>query len=342
MNADVSPGTLRKIEGRWRVFYDGYWVKAYDAPADSLTAKKKLIHALTRRLFNHVEHGINIPGVRLEEAQRAYDEETDPQKKRVKASMLAGALFNRAGDVFTKVVEIQALGVEIGPDNALLWQCGEYLQQALVLGKQVQHRSGDEGIDELWGEPFKVFAFPIEDFYKSRYIKISLTMRAIDSITAELVSTFERMTMFAGLDVLLRDFAVAAKLKSETLHTDAEIFDVWASVVAVGERLSAFVPVVPAAASLDEQHQAAQGRQLVRHAKDLIFYITRARVPMPKSTREFIEKCEGYRATFAPPRSRRDVAAAGMDDLPMTAGEPSPRAAPELALVPAAFEAVVR
>ena len=104
MTWDVSAGTLQKIEGRWRVFHDGYWVKAYEAPADTLTAKKKLIHALTRRLFNHVEHGINIPGTRLEEAQRAFDEETDPQKKRVKASMLAGALFNRAGDVFTKVV----------------------------------------------------------------------------------------------------------------------------------------------------------------------------------------------------------------------------------------------
>ncbi|MGC4093589.1 MAG: hypothetical protein QM756_37965 [Polyangiaceae bacterium] len=37
----------------------------------------------------------------------------------------------------------------------------------------VLHRSGEEGIDELWGEPFKAFAFPIEEFYKSRYIKIA-------------------------------------------------------------------------------------------------------------------------------------------------------------------------
>jgi hypothetical protein len=332
MDKDIASGTLRKIEGRWRVFYDGYWVKAYDAPADSLTAKKKLIHALTRRLFNHVEHGINIPGVRLEEAQRAFDEETDSQKKRVKASMLAGALFNRAGDVFTKVVEIQALGVEIGPDNALLWQCGEYLQRALALGKLVLHRSGDEGIDELWGEPFKVFAFPIEDFYKSRYIKIAQTMRAIDSITTELGSTFDRMTMFMGVDPLLRDFAVAARLKSETLHTDAEIFEVWATFVAAGERLSAFAPALPAAASSDEQHQASQGLQLIRQSKDLVFYITRARVPMPKSTREFLERCERYRATFAPPRPRREVS---VDE---TTAAASAASTPELAPVFAARE----
>ncbi|HEY4188117.1 MAG TPA: hypothetical protein VGP07_23780 [Polyangia bacterium] len=321
MDGDISRGTLRKIEGRWRIFYDGYWVKAYDAPADSLIAKKKLIHALTRRLFNHVEHGINIPGIRLEEAQRAYDDELDPQKKRVKASMLAGALFNRAGDVFTKVVELQALGVDIGPDNGLLFQCGEYLQSALALGKQVRHRSGDEGIDELWGEPFKVFAFPIEDFYKSRYVKIAQTMRAIDNINAELTSTFERMAMFAGIEPLLRDFAAAAKLKSETLHTDADIFDVWASFVAAGERLSAFTPALPAAPSADQQHQASQGRQLVSACKDLVFYITRARVPMPKSTREFLDRCEHYRATFAPPRPRRETT---LGEAPVVVGAAPP------------------
>jgi len=311
MPEPIETGTRRLMSGRWRVFYGGYWVKAYDAPADSLTAKKKLIHALTRRLFNHVEHGINIPGWRLDEAQHAYDHEDEPRKKRVKASMLAGALFNRAADVFTKVVELQALGVDIAPDNGLLFECGEYLQRALALGKQVLHRSGDEGIDELWGEPFKVFAFPIEEFYKSRYVKIALTMRAIDHLTGELVSMFERMPMFAGIEPLLRAFCAAAKLKSETLHTDPDIFDVWAAFVAAGERLSEFQPAVPPAPSGEEQQQAAQGRALVRQSKDLIFYVTRARVPMPKSTRELLERCELFRATFAAPRpARRD------DDAP--------------------------
>src|SRR5579862_4428670 len=103
----ILPGAKRAVGGQWRVFYEGYWIKAYDAPADSLLAKKRLIEALTRRLFNHVEHGINIPGTRLEEARRAFEAETDVAKKRVKGAMLAGALFNRAADVFTKIVEIQ-------------------------------------------------------------------------------------------------------------------------------------------------------------------------------------------------------------------------------------------
>ena len=96
--------------------------------------------------------------------------------------MLAGAIFNRATDIFTKLVEIQALGVTIEYDNALMRECGEHLQEALTLGKMVLHRSGEEGLDELWGEPFKAFAFTIEEFYNSRYVKIAQAMRAIDEI----------------------------------------------------------------------------------------------------------------------------------------------------------------
>ena len=73
MSIETLPGTKRQIDGRWRIYYDGYWIKAYDVPADTLLGKKRLIEALTRRLFNHVEHGLNIPGFRLEEARRAFD-----------------------------------------------------------------------------------------------------------------------------------------------------------------------------------------------------------------------------------------------------------------------------
>src|SRR6185369_6814044 len=211
MDGEAPQGTKRLIDGQWRVFYDGYWVKAYEIPADTLQAKKRLIEALTRRLFNHVEHGLNIPGTRLAEARRAFLQEADPGKKRVKGAMLAGALFNRAADVFTKVVEIQSLGIEIKPDNALMRECGGHLQEALALGKMVLHRSGDEGIDELWGEPFKAFAYPIEEFYNTRYLKIAQTMRAIDTIADEMVSIFQRSSAFAGIEPCIRDFATVAR-----------------------------------------------------------------------------------------------------------------------------------
>ena len=64
-----EPGTRRIIDQQERVYYEGYWIKTYPVPGDCLAAKKNLIEALTRRLFNHTEHGLNVPGVRLQEAR---------------------------------------------------------------------------------------------------------------------------------------------------------------------------------------------------------------------------------------------------------------------------------
>src|SRR6516164_7869141 len=86
--ADGSRRLFNQVE---RVYYSGYWIKTYPVPADTLRAKKELIDALTRRLFNHTEHGLNVPGVRLNEARAAYNAETDPATRRVKGAMLAGA-----------------------------------------------------------------------------------------------------------------------------------------------------------------------------------------------------------------------------------------------------------
>jgi hypothetical protein len=296
MTVEVQNGEQRVIDGQRRVFYYGYWIKAYEVPADTLTAKKRLIEALTRRLFNHVEHGLNVPGNRLDEARHAYDSEIDPERKRVKGAMLAGALFNRAADIFRHMVELQRAGCHIQHDNALMRECGEHLQEALALGKLARHRSGEEGIDELWGEPFKAFSFSIEDFYKSRYVKIAMTMGAIDRIAEEIGRTFERDALFRGIEPLVREFAAAAKSKCETLRTDPDIFDVWTSFVVSGERLIEFEPKLPSSPTDAVFAHAKQAAVLIRAGRDLVFSVTRARVPMPKSTREFVERCEAFAA----------------------------------------------
>ncbi|MGC4069500.1 MAG: hypothetical protein QM784_33570 [Polyangiaceae bacterium] len=295
MEAEPARGSRRIIDGRERIYLDGYWIKTYQAPADSLRAKRQLIEALTRRLFNHVEHGLNVPGSRLETARLAYESETDPRRKRVKAGMLAGALFNRAADVFKKLVELQEHGVIVDSDNSLMKQCGEHLQEALVLGKQVLHRSGEEGIDELWGEPFKAFAYPIEDFYKSRYVKIAMTMGWIDRIADAMVATFGDLRGFCGIDTLIGEYARAARCKCETLRTEPDIFEIWTSFVVSGEAVSDFSPHMSAQMSSTEQHWVAEGMKLLRDGRQLIEYITRARVPMPKSGREYIERLQFYR-----------------------------------------------
>ena len=298
-NQDETPaeGARRVINGEERVFYDGYWIKAYKVPADTLEAKKRLIDALTRRLFNHTEHGLNIPGTRLAEARIAFEQENDPARRRIKGAMLAGALFNRAADIFRKLVELQACGIEILSDNPLMRECGRCLLEAMDLGRNVLHRSGEEGIDELWGEPFRAFSIPLEDFYESRYIKIGQTMRDIDLIARCMITNLSQLPAFMGAESAIVDLANAAKIKTETLRTDPDIFDVWSIMVTAGERLDNLTPNPVAADNKSIMHDAAEGLQLFRQGRDLIFYITRARTPMPKSTRDFISRCEIYRET---------------------------------------------
>ncbi len=295
MSGTVSNGSRRTIGGKPCVFYDGYWIKWYEPPKDSLPAKKHLIEALTRRLFNHVEHGINMPGKRLNEARAAFERETDPEKKRVKGAMLAGALFNRAADIFKKAVELQECGVEITEDNELMRECGRCLMEAMEFGKTVKHRHGDEGIDELWGEPLKAFSMPIEVFYESRYIKIAQAMRDIDSVGNGLIRCLEDSSLFPGIGRSVRAFTQAARQKCETLRTDPVIFEVWPSFVVAGAKLSEFQPRLPVAASEEDHHWAAAGERLLWEGIRLITDLARARVAMPVSTCAFLARCENYR-----------------------------------------------
>ncbi len=312
LNDDLPPeGTRRIIAGQERVLYSNYWIKTYLVPGDTLEAKKRLIEALTRRLFNHTEHGLNIPGTRLADAQRSYLAETDPPRRRVKAAMLAGALFNRATDIFRRLVELQSDGVEIHSDDALMRECGQCLLDAMELGHFVLHRSGEEGIDELWGEPFRAFSIPLEDFYESRYIKIGQSMRDIDRIAEAMRENFSRIPGFENIASPIHNFVDAAKIKTETLRTDPDIFDVWANLVTSAERLANFVPQPQALASGEgaNKHSISDVLQLIRNGRNLIFYITRARTPMPKSTREYIELCEHFWATGEAPLARAPLPA---------------------------------
>ena len=293
-------GTRRMIDGEERVLYDGYWIKTYPVPADTLEAKKRLIEGLTRRLFNHTEHGLDIPGTRLNEAKAAHEAETDPARKRVKAAMLAGAYFNRATDIFRKLVELQADGVEIRSDDALMRECGKCLLDAMELGRFVLHRSGEEGIDELWGEPFRAFSIPLEDFYETRYIKIGQSMRDIDRIANAMIVNFTQIPAFASIERLVRDLADAAKVKTENLRTDRNIFEVWAQLVTASERLANFSPAPQTVDNRSSDalgHRVSDGLLLLRQGRDLFIYIARARTPMPKSTREYIERCTTYLRT---------------------------------------------
>ena len=287
-------GTVRKKNKKKCVYYDGYWIRRYEVPTDEVAARRELIDQLTKRVFHHTEAGINTPGYNLKEAREKYEVEPDPEKKRVNAAMLAGALLNRGSDIFSMIFELNRRGIEIREDNELMLECESCFLEAFDLGKQVKHYSGEEGLDELWGEPLKIFSMPVSEFYESRYIKIAQTMSAIDSIADRLLSTLSAGSMFSNIMELIQQYSSAAKLESETIKSDPAIFSVWPEFVVSGDKLEKSLPNLEDSQGVDET-TLSECLQLVVEGKKLIEWIAFARVPMPKTTEKFFRRCESCR-----------------------------------------------
>lgn len=294
----VANGALRIIDGQKRIHYDGYWIRHYDVP-NTLAYKKDLIDALTRRVFHHAEPGINTPGERLEEVRTAYDEEYDPAKARVLAAMLAGALLNRGADILTRIVELEQIGVTVNPDNELLKECGLCFMGALEYGRHIRPVTGKEGLDELWGEPFKAFTMDVGKFLETRYIKVALTMHAIDAIADRLVRLFGDLPMFRHFIPLLGELAASAKLSAETLRSDIEHIEVWPRFVAAADRLNAAEVDVPEGSDRRQYTLARRGVQLIREGGELMIDLANLRVPMPKTTHEFLGRCDRFMERFS-------------------------------------------
>lgn len=305
---DVANGTVRKINGEARIYYDGYWIRYYDIP-DNLNYKKQLIDQLTRRVFHHTESGINTPGDRLDEVRTAYEAEKDPYRKRVLAAMLAGALMNRGSDILTHMVELEQMGVSVSPDNELIKECGRCFMGALEYGKYIRPTTGSEGLDELWGEPFKAFTMPVKQFLESRYIKIAQTMREINAITDKLSSLFEKTTMFGHLIPNIKDLGESAKLATETLRSDSRIIEIWPRFVGASDKIAAARPVLSSERSRKEQTVGKRGMRLIEDGATLIISHANSRMPMPRSTREFLERCDAFREKYADVLAREKLPA---------------------------------
>lgn len=288
-------GDLQQANGIQKIFYDGYWIRYYEPPAESFSAKKQLLDALTRRTFHHTEPGINTPGDRLGEVRKTYDEETDPQRKRVKAAMLAGSLFNRATDIFTAIVDLEERGIMVTENDDLMKQCESCLTEALSLCGNVRHYSGEEGVDELWGEPVKVFTMSIADYYLSRYRKIAQAMQDIDQIGEIIDATICSLPWFEGSYPLIEGFIEVAKSESEVFRSDPDYLRIWPEFVADGEKILNFQPRIPENASTCLERHIKRGFNLLCTGKNLITWIANIRVPMPASTEQYLKKCALYR-----------------------------------------------
>lgn len=300
-NADENceNGTIRECNGKICIYIDGYWIRYYAPPPNTMAEKRALIISLRRRVFHHTEEGINSPGWRLEIARKFYEAEQDPARKRVNAAMLAGSLFNRATDIFTSIVDIEEKGIHVEDSNPLLKQCEACFMEALELGKQVKHFSGEEGVDELWGEPFKAFSMPTDRFFESRYIKLAQTFAAIDLIVNRMVDVFSQVDGFADVIELLENLRDASKTEIETMRRDEAIYDVWPVYVAAKEAISEFVPDLSANKnqnSKDGDHlrHLEDGLRLLHMGRDVISYLSGVRVPMPLTSANYLANCDLY------------------------------------------------
>lgn len=305
-DVEVPNGTVSSIDDEERVFYYGYWIRYYAPPADTLTEKKNLITGLTRRTFHHTESGINTPGENLDLARKFYEQAGNDAEKRVCGAMLAGALFNRATDIFTNIVDLEDKGVHISFENELMKECSECLEEAMELGKLVHHISGVEGIDELWGEPLKAFSMPLHQFYETRYVKISLTMRDIDQIVATLREFLSFYSEFDEIWGVLENFSNYAKLNCETTKRDPRLFEIWPKFVTKSEQIEHLVSKLAKDAELNSVRAVAEGCKLIETGKSLIIHISGARVPMPDTTRRFFETCESFNSRYNSRKGRKN------------------------------------
>ncbi len=286
-------GTIREHNGKICIFTDGYWIRYYAPPANTMAEKRELIYSLRKRVFHHTEEGINSPGWRLEIARKYYEEETDLARKRVNAAMLAGSLFNRATDIFSSVVDLEEKGIHVDDNNQLMQQCQACFMEALELGKEVKHFSGEEGVDELWGEPFKAFSIPIDKFFQSRYIKMAQTFASIDCVVDQMQSVFSKVDGFEGVLPLLDELRDVSKTEIETMRRDEAIYEVWPRYVTAKENITAFKPC-----GLNNQEDRVRywedGLRLLLMGKDVLSHLSGVRVPMPVTTKNYMAFCDLY------------------------------------------------
>lgn len=290
----TANGTIRLEGDEARIFYDGYWIRYYAPPDDTPAAKRALLISLARRVFHHTEPGINTPGEKLGLARDAFEAETDPVRKRVNGAMLAGALFNRAIDILTVVSELANDGVVVKNDNAIMSECEQCLRQAATFGKMVKHYSGEEGIDELWGEPLKAFIMPMNEYYQSRYAKVAKSMGNVDTITNRMLELFASLPEYDGVATRIEGLAAGAKEETETFRSDPLIFSVWPRFVEAAEALDEFKPRLPDNMDPASRLRFRNARWLLHSGRNIITYVAGARVPMPKTTREYLARCDAF------------------------------------------------
>ncbi len=297
----IKNGTEREIDGKLCVYYDGYWVRSYHLNEGSFADKKQMIDQLTRRVFHHLEPGINTPSHRLDQIRAIYESEDDEARKRVKGAMLAGALLNRGRLILQSVVDLEESGINIESSNELIRECGRCFMEALSLGKNIRLSDGGEGVDELWGEPFRVFTMPIEDYFHTRYLKVAQTMFDIDRVAEALHKVMGEFELFDPMQARLSELAQSAKLACETIRNDPAIFDVWPRYIAAQEAYQRDLHDIILQKtstehkdSLNTYRRLLDANRILREGGVVLTKLATLRVPLPKSAGSICDNADAF------------------------------------------------
>ena len=88
------------------------------------------------------------------------------------------------------------------------------------------------------------------------------------------------------------------------MRTDKHIFKVWPRFVAARESIENYRPDVPEINQDDNDFRRIyDGIELLQQGKEIITYLSSARVPMPKTAKAYLERCDIYQETGRLPRT---------------------------------------
>ena len=127
-------------------------------------------------------------------------------------------------------------------------------------------------------------------------------MKAIDNVADHMVSTFKAIPGFDKAKDGILDYAQAARQESEIMKSDPDFFYSWPEFVTLAARIKQYEPSTDSdKTNLEEVH--GWGKRLLSEGTDLISYMAGVRVPMPKSTRQYLDKLEQFSNATKKPHS---------------------------------------
>lgn len=127
-------------------------------------------------------------------------------------------------------------------------------------------------------------------------------MNDIDRVTNQIEATFSGDEYFDSAIPYILSYSRAAKQQIELIKQDKALFTVWPDFVSSREKVELFHNTLPITTDREKQRHIDQGVKLITAGTQLITYLSGARVPMPKSTSEFLEQCQFFDESWSAKR----------------------------------------